>query len=128
MGAVATTALSTRQKLERAREAAVQIAQLSTEEKNRLLIQMANAIESHSEAILRANAEDISEDNLSGAILDRLLLTPERIKQIADSVRDVASLPDPVNTIIEEWTRPNTAPLSATATAMRRGLRGCIGP
>jgi glutamate-5-semialdehyde dehydrogenase len=107
MGAVATTALSTRQKLERARAASAQIAQLSTEDKNRLLIQMADAIESHSEAILRANAEDVSESNLSGAMLDRLLLTPMRIRHTADTVRDVASLPDPVNTIIEEWTRPN---------------------
>ena len=105
MGAAA--ALSTRQKLERARAASAQIAQLSTEDKNRLLIQMADAIESHSEAILRANAEDVSESNLSGAMLDRLLLTPVRIKDTADTVRDVASLPDPVNTIIEEWTRPN---------------------
>jgi glutamate-5-semialdehyde dehydrogenase len=107
MGAVATTALSTRQKLERARAASAQIAQLSTEDKNRLLIQMADAIESHSEAILRANAEDVSESNLSGAMLDRLLLTPVRIQHSADTVRDVASLPDPLNAIIEEWTRPN---------------------
>jgi glutamate-5-semialdehyde dehydrogenase len=107
MGAVATTALSTRQKLERARAASAQIAQLSTEDKNRLLIQMADAVESQSEAILRANAKDVSESNLSGAMLDRLLLTPVRIQHNADTVRDVASLPDPVNTIIEEWTRPN---------------------
>src|SRR5947209_7736540 len=107
MGAVAASALSTRQKLERARAGSAQIAQLSTEDKNRLLIQIADAIESHSETILRANAEDVSESDLSGAMLDRLFLTPERIKHIADTVREVASLPDPVNTVIKEWTRPN---------------------
>ena len=107
MVTVAAVASSTRDKLERARAAAAQLAQFSTEEKNRLLLLMADAIEAHAEEILRANEQDIAESNLSGAMLDRLLLNPKRITETADAVRDVAALPDPVNEVLTEWTRPN---------------------
>jgi glutamate-5-semialdehyde dehydrogenase len=107
MVTVAAIGSSTREKLERARAAAALLAQFSTEEKNRLLLLMADAIESHATEILRANEKDIAESNLSGAMLDRLLLDSNRIKETADAVRDVAALPDPVNEVLAEWTRPN---------------------
>jgi len=100
-------AFSTREKLERARVAAATLAQLSTEQKDDLLLQIASALETHAGRILRANEEDIQRSNLAGAMRDRLLLTPERISQMADAVRDVATLSDPVNEVLEEWTRPN---------------------
>jgi glutamate-5-semialdehyde dehydrogenase len=100
-------AFSTREKLERARAAASVLAQLSTEQKDNLLLQIASALETHAGRIVRANEEDIQRSNLAGAMRDRLLLTPERISQMADAVRDVAALPDPVNEVLEEWTRPN---------------------
>jgi glutamate-5-semialdehyde dehydrogenase len=107
MVSVAAIAPTTREKLERARAASALLAQLSTEEKNRLLLLMADAIEVHTAEILRANEQDIAKSNLSGAMLDRLLLTPKRVKETADAVRDVAALPDPVNEVLTEWTRPN---------------------
>jgi glutamate-5-semialdehyde dehydrogenase len=107
MVTVAAIASSTREKLERARAASALLAQFSTEEKNRLLLLMADAIEAHAEEILRANQQDVAQSNLSGAMLDRLLLNPKRIKETADAVRDVAALPDPVNEVLAEWTRPN---------------------
>jgi glutamate-5-semialdehyde dehydrogenase len=103
----ATIASSTREKLERAHAAAGALAQLSTEEKNRLLLQMADGLEAHIPEILRANEADLKHANLSGALRDRLLLNPERIRETAKSVRDVVALPDPVDELMEEWTRPD---------------------
>jgi glutamate-5-semialdehyde dehydrogenase len=107
MAGSAAVVFSTQEKIERARAASAVLAQLSTEQKNDLLLKIATAIEANSKAILRANEEDIRISNLSGAMRDRLLLTPERISQIASAVRDVANLPDPVNELLEEWIRPN---------------------
>ncbi len=72
-----------------------------------MLLLMADTIEARAAEILRANEKDIAESNLSGSMLDRLLLNPKRIKEMADAVRDVAALPDPVNEVLTEWTRPN---------------------
>jgi glutamate-5-semialdehyde dehydrogenase len=99
--------VSTQQKLVRAREAAAKLAQLSTEEKNALLLAMADAIAAHEESILRANCADMENSGLEGAMRDRLLLTAERIKEMARGVRDVAALADPIGETLAEWTRPN---------------------
>jgi len=98
---------TTREKLERARAASARLAQLSTQEKNSLLLKMAHAIETNEAKILAANDADIERSNLSGAMRDRLLLTPVRVKEMAKAVRDVAALPDPIGEVMEEWTRPN---------------------
>lgn len=63
---------TTREKLERARAASARLAQLSTKEKNSLLLKMADAIESNESKILAANNADIERSNLSGAMRDRL--------------------------------------------------------
>jgi glutamate-5-semialdehyde dehydrogenase len=102
-----TTALSTQHKLLRARAASSQIGQLSTAQKNLILLSMAEAIEVHSPRILQANSRDIEESGLTGAMRDRLLLNPDRIRLIAQGVRDVAKLPDPAYETLAEWTRPN---------------------
>jgi glutamate-5-semialdehyde dehydrogenase len=107
MAGSAALASSTREKLERARVASAALAQLSTSKKNALLLEIANALEAHANGILGGNEEDIQRSNLAGAMRDRLLLTPERIAQMAAAVRDVAGLADPVNEVLEEWTRPN---------------------
>jgi glutamate-5-semialdehyde dehydrogenase len=107
MATVAAIGSSTREKLERARVASAQLAQFSTEEKNRLLLLMADALEAHAGEILRANEQDIAESKLAGAMLDRLLLNPRRVRETAEAVRAVAALPDPVNEVLTEWTRPN---------------------
>jgi glutamate-5-semialdehyde dehydrogenase len=100
-------AASTQEKLLRAREAAAKLALLSTDEKNALLLAMANAIEAHAQSILAANVEDVESSGLEDAMRDRLLLTTARIKDMAQGVRDVAALGDPIGETLAEWTRPN---------------------
>jgi glutamate-5-semialdehyde dehydrogenase len=107
MAGTATVALSTQERLERAKIASAVLAQLSTDQKNSLLLQIADALEAKAAKILRANKEDIERSGLSGAMRDRLLLTPARISDMANAVREVAALPDPVNEVLEEWERPN---------------------
>src|SRR3989304_4430853 len=82
-----------------AKQAARRLATLGTDVKDRALLAMAEALVAHQDEILRANQHDMQaaqEDGLSGYILDRLLLTPDRLAQYAGDVRSVASLPDPV--------------------------------
>jgi glutamate-5-semialdehyde dehydrogenase len=98
---------STQEKLLRARTAAGSLALLSTEEKNSLLLKIADAIDSESESILAANRDDMQDSGLEGAMRDRLLLTSTRIKDMAQGVRDVAALADPIGKTLAEWTRPN---------------------
>jgi len=107
MAGIASIALSTQEKLARAGSAAAQMAQLSTAEKNSLLLRIAETLLVNKAEILRANTEDMDRANLAGAMRDRLLLTPARIADMASAAREVAALPDPVDEVLEEWTRPN---------------------
>src|SRR4051794_1479774 len=100
-------ASSTRDKLKRARAASAALAKFSTSQKNALLLEIADALEARASRILWANEQDIQRSNLADAMRDRLLLTPDRIAQMATAVRAVAALPDPINEVLEEWTRPN---------------------
>src|SRR4029077_17777316 len=84
-----------------------QLAQLSTEEKNTLLLKIADTIEVQADSILAANREDVENSGPEGAMRDRLLLTPARIHEMARGVREVAALADPVGETLAEWTRPN---------------------
>jgi glutamate-5-semialdehyde dehydrogenase len=101
------TAATTQEKLLRARSASLKLALLSTEEKNRLLLSIADALEAHETGILAANREDIEASGLDGAMRDRLLLTPSRIKETARGVREVAALPDPIGETLAEWEKSN---------------------
>jgi glutamate-5-semialdehyde dehydrogenase len=101
------TPSSTRDKLQRAKEASARIAQLSTGQKNAVLLAMADSIETHAASILQANTRDLETSGLTGPMRDRLFLTPQRIAGMAEGVRDVAKLPDPVREVISEWRRPN---------------------
>jgi glutamate-5-semialdehyde dehydrogenase len=107
MATVAAMTSTTREKLERARNAAAELAQFSTDQKNALLLHMAEAIEAASAKILAANEQDLSHADLAGAMRDRLLLNPARVMEMAQAVRDIAGLPDPVGEVIEAWSRPN---------------------
>jgi glutamate-5-semialdehyde dehydrogenase len=98
---------STQEKLRRARAASAKLAQLSTEQKNALLLAIADAVEAHEKDILAANRADIEHSGLEGAMRERLLLTPARIKEMARGVRDVAGLPDPIGDTLAEWTKEN---------------------
>ncbi|MGH9513857.1 MAG: glutamate-5-semialdehyde dehydrogenase [Terriglobales bacterium] len=107
MPASAHASLSTRDKLLRAKSAAAQLVQISSDQKNAGLLAMADAIEANAASILEANRKDVELSGLTGAMLDRLLLNPERISSMAQGMRDVAELPDPVYETLAEWTRPN---------------------
>src|ERR1700719_4209593 len=107
MATTIANSTSTQEKLLRAREAAAKLALLSTEEKNALLVAIADAVESEVESILAANRDDMENSGLEGAMRDRLVLTPARIQEMAQGVRDVAALPDPIGETLAEWTRPN---------------------
>jgi glutamate-5-semialdehyde dehydrogenase len=107
MAITVNASLSTNEKLLRAKDASARLAQLSTQQKNEALLAMADAIEANTEGILAANRKDIESSGLEGALLDRLLLTAERVSSMAHGMRDVASLPDPVYETLAEWTRPN---------------------
>jgi glutamate-5-semialdehyde dehydrogenase len=104
---LATSAASTQEKLLRARSASAKLALLSTKEKNDLLLAIADAIEEQEQSILAANRADVENSGLEGAMRDRLLLTPARIKEMARGVRDVAALPDPIGETLAEWTKSN---------------------
>lgn len=107
MATSVNAALSTREKLERARGAAPLVAELSTAQKTELLLAMADAIESQAASILAANHKDLESGGVEGAMRDRLLLTPQSISAMAAGTREVAALPDPVGETVAEWRRPN---------------------
>jgi len=94
----------------KAKQASRRLARLSTTVKNRALSAMAEAIESQSEFLLKENKKDVEQANkakLSGALVDRITLTPARIQGMAGGLRDVAALPDPVGEVVKMWRRPN---------------------
>jgi len=91
-------------------EAARQLVRLSSDQKNRILIGMARELENRQGAILAANAADLEAGRVAGlnaAMLDRLQLNPARIKAMADGLRAITQLPDPVGRTLRRWTRPN---------------------
>ncbi len=95
---------------QRARAAARTLARTSSEVKNRGLQGMADELEAAQEEILAANATDLERaraGGLSGALLERLTLSPKRLAEMAAGVRQVAELPDPVGETIKQWTLPN---------------------
>ena len=94
----------------KARAASRELVKLSSEQKNGILRAMAEEIMARQEVILAANAKDLERaqaNGLSKAMIDRLSLDPKRLQGIADAVREVAALPDPVGEQLTEWTRPN---------------------
>jgi len=94
----------------RARAAARQLALAPAEQKNRALDAMEQAIRANVATILKANAEDVAEARASGAtsaFVDRLTLTEARVAAMADGIRTVRDIPDPVGAVTESWQRPN---------------------
>ena len=86
------------------------LANLTTDQKNKILLAMADGILSEADQIISANAIDLDNavnNNLTNSMIDRLRLDQKRIEAIADGIRQVATLPDPVGEIMDEWERPN---------------------
>ncbi|OGW26773.1 MAG: glutamate-5-semialdehyde dehydrogenase [Nitrospirae bacterium GWC2_57_13] len=97
-------------KTKKAKQASRLLANVSTEIKNNALFKMAAGLEKDMDRLITENRKDLDEGGkkgLSAAMLDRLKLTPERIKAMADGLREVAALPDPVGDVIKMWRRPN---------------------
>ncbi|HZQ96715.1 MAG TPA: glutamate-5-semialdehyde dehydrogenase [Candidatus Sulfotelmatobacter sp.] len=105
--ATSASLASTHKQCLRARAASRHLALLSTREKNEILLAIAGAIEAQESRILDANRADLASSGLEGAMLDRLQLSPARIRDMARGVREVAALPDPIGETLAEWTRPN---------------------
>ncbi|EMC4259601.1 gamma-glutamyl-phosphate reductase, partial [Cronobacter sakazakii] len=87
-----------------AKAASYQMALLSSREKNRVLEKIADYLEANAEEILLANEQDLLEARRSGlseALLDRLALNPQRLHAIANDVRQVCQLADPVGQVID---------------------------
>jgi glutamate-5-semialdehyde dehydrogenase len=105
--ASASISASTQERLLRSRCASAKVALLSTAEKNSLLLAIADSLEAAEKSILEANAADVENSGMQGAMRDRLLLTSARIKEMAAGVREVAALADPIGHILAEWTKSN---------------------
>ena len=106
--------------LEQAKAAKPRVAALGTEEKNRGLLAMADSLEAHAGEILKANAEDLTEaqGKISDVMLDRLRLTEGRIQTMAQGIRQVAALPDPVGLILDSHTRPDGLKIDKVSVPM----------
>lgn len=91
---------------QQSKRAAQQLSQLESAEKNDCLMQMAQDLENSSNTILAANQQDLSrakENGIPDPMIDRLGLTDERIKEMAEGIRQVASLPDPIGVVEKMW-------------------------
>ena len=96
------------------------LAKISTELKNNALQKMADALVLNTEDILSANKDDLeaARGSVSEVMLDRLTLTPERIKDMAKGIQTVADLPDPVGKVISETCRDNGLKISKVSVAV----------
>ena len=112
--------MTTFELLERAKSAKGAMATASTEAKNRALLAMAETLEARSASILSANALDLeaARGHISDVMLDRLALSDSRIAAMAEGIRQVAALPDPVGQVLRTVDRPNGLHIEKTAVPM----------
>ena len=107
------------------RQASRKLARLSTDDKNHVLINLAGFLRTEQEAVLLANQEDYQEakaEGLDESLLDRLLLTSDRLEGMADEIQRVSELPDPIGEVIETSSLPN-----GLVTSRRRVPLGVVG-
>ncbi len=119
--------MTTREVLLQANAAKQRLSLLSSKEKNDALLAMANALEAEMDAILSANAEDLKkaeENGVNAVMADRLKLTPDRIRAMADGIREVAELADPVGRLLSRVERPNGLVIEKVSVPM--GVIGMI--
>ena len=112
--------MTTREILQAAKAARPALQGADTQQKNCALLAMADALEAQAEAILAANAQDMdaARGTISEVMLDRLALTKERIAGMAEGVRQVAQLPDPVGRVLRTVERPNGLVIRKVAVPM----------
>jgi len=118
--------MTTLEILQRAKAAAPALALLDTKTKNEALIAMADALLRGCDEILAANALDVAdaEGRVSDVMIDRLRLTATRINGMANGIREVVELPDPIGTVLETRDRPNGLRIQKTRVPM--GVIGII--
>lgn len=111
---------STIEILKEAKSAKAVLCSLDSETKNNALLKMADALEENCDEILSENAKDManSKGKISDVMLDRLSLTKERIKGMADGIREVVALPDPVGEVLARVERPSGIIVEKTAVPM----------
>lgn len=110
-----------------AKTAARPLSIATTDQKNRALLAMASAIEASSAKILDANARDLKAvegTGMQSSFVDRLTLTEARIAEMADGIRSIAALADPVGEVIAAWDRPNGLQIERVRTPL--GVIGVI--
>ena len=111
--------MTTLEILKQAKQSAPALALLTTEEKNNALLAMAQALLDNAREILRANEEDCQKaTHLSRSMLDRLSLTESRIAAMAEGIREVVALPDPVGYVRSRVQRPNGIQIDRVGVAM----------
>ena len=112
--------MTTMELLEQARGAKTAMALADSEQKNRALLAMAGALERHQGDILAANEQDLAaaRGTISEVMMDRLALTPDRIAGMAQGIREVAALPDPVGAVLGRVERPNGLHIEKVAVPM----------
>ena len=112
--------------LNNSRRAARSLALTSTKEKNQALLAIADGLERDADEILKANAIDVenAKGKLGEVMIDRLALTKSRIKGMADGVREVVALPDPVGITLQEVDRPNRLKIKKVSVPL--GVIGII--
>ena len=112
--------MTTLELLEKARASKGAMSLADTETKNNALLAMADALMEHQQAILTANQADLeaARGTVSEVMLDRLALSPERIAGMAQGIREVAALPDPVGAVLQRVERPSGIVVEKTAVPM----------
>ena len=113
--------------LQKVKEASKSIATLKGGVKDKILLEMADALENNKNMLIEENKKDLEygkSNNLSSALMDRLLLNETRINSMAKALREIASLKNPVGRILEGWELPNGLRIEKTAIPI--GVIGII--
>src|SRR5262245_56750960 len=110
-----------------AKSASTVLACASTTTQNAALTAMAEFLCAHQDEILAANTKDVATSRKNGtseSLIDRIMLSPSRIASMADGLRQIASLPDPIGEVLEGWRRPNGLDIQKVRVPM--GVVGII--
>ena len=112
--------MTTKELLIAAKAAVSALSRATSQQKNDALLAMAQALEDHKDEILAANAQDVSAatGHISTVMLDRLALSEGRISDMAEGIRQVVALPDPVGKVLRRVERPNELVIEKTAVPM----------
>ena len=112
--------MTTHELLVKAKQAKARLGAVSAQDIDRALLLMADCLTAHTEPILEANALDIeaARGSISDVMLDRLLLTADRVKGMADGIREVAALPCPVGRVLKHHERPDGLVIERVSVAL----------